>query len=145
MAFHRLPGYLGNGIDVARESVSISDCRQPDMPLIYVNKGFERVTGYLQDEVLGRNCRFLQGALHDQPGVQQMRTAIKAREACLVEITNVRKDGSRFLNRLSLRPVFGKTGTMTFIIGLQHDVTPLRDLEEMLVRRLQAVGEGVPA
>ncbi len=145
MTLNRVLNGLGNGIDVARESVSVSDCRQPDMPLIYVNRGFEQVTGYLPAEVLGRNCRFLQGALHDQAGVQQIRAAIAAREGCLVEITNFRKDGTRFRNRMSLTPVFDKAGEMVFLIGLQHDVTPLRTLEEMLVRRLRAAAEGVPA
>lgn len=140
MTLHR-PSRGWNDLDVARESVTVADCRQPDMPIIYANQGFERVTGYTPDEVLGRNCRFLQGDDHDQDGVQQIRAAIVARRPCVVELSNYKKSGARFKNRLSLTPVFDRLGNMVFLIGLQHDVTRLRNLEEILVRHLHDVLE----
>jgi PAS domain S-box-containing protein len=88
------------------------------MPIVYANHGFEQVTGYTPEEVLGRNCRFLQGDDHEQDGVQQIRTAIAAKQPCLLELTNYMRNGQLFRNRLSLTPVFDSHGDMIFMIGL---------------------------
>ena len=91
-------------LDVAAEGVTIADARLPDRPLIYVNEGFERVTGYPAAEVLGRNCRFLQGPDTDPAAVAEIRAAVAGERECVVEILNYRKDGTPFWNRLSITP-----------------------------------------
>src|SRR3972149_11799143 len=83
-------------LDVAAEGVTIVDARQPDRPLIYVNQGFERMTGYLVADVLGRNCRFLQGPETDAAAVAEIRAALSEHRECLVEVLNYRQDGTTF-------------------------------------------------
>ena len=87
-------------LDVAAEGVTIADARLPDRPLIYVNEGFERVTGYAVAEVLGRNCRFLQGPGTDPAAVAEIRAAVAEQRECVVEILNYQRDGTTSWNRL---------------------------------------------
>jgi PAS domain S-box-containing protein len=100
--------------DAERESISVADCRRPEMPLVYVNSGFELFSGYSRDEVLGRNCHFLQGPKTSRASVETMRSAIRAGTSCLVEIVNYRRDGKPFVNRLSLTPVMDRRGKPVF-------------------------------
>lgn len=100
--------------------------------MIYVNEGFERLTGYSADEVLGTNCRVLQGAGTDPETCEEIRRAIRARRECRVEILNYRKDGVPFWNRLSLTPVQNASGEVTHYIGVQSDVTDRRHAEDAL-------------
>jgi sigma-B regulation protein RsbU (phosphoserine phosphatase) len=121
-------------LDVAAEGITIADARLPDRPLIYVNQGFERVTGYPIAEVLGRNCRFLQGPGTDPLALAEIRAAIAGHRECLVEILNYRKDGRAFWNRLSITPVSNDAGEVTHFIGIQSDVTARREAEGRLQR-----------
>jgi PAS domain S-box-containing protein len=124
---------VGNSaIDSAQHSVSLSDLRRPEAPLIYVNRGFENLTGYTNSEVIGRNCRFLQGPATDRAVVRQIRDAIAKGEPLLVDLMNYRKDGTPFWNRLSLRPVRNRAGQLTHCIGIQSDLSKLKELEEQL-------------
>jgi PAS domain S-box-containing protein len=122
--------------DYERNSISVADCRQPKMPLVYVNAGFERFCGYSRDEVLGKNCRFLQGPKTSPASIEIMRDAIRRGTDCLVEIVNYHRDGRPFLNRLSLRPVLTRRGAPAFYIGLQSEVSHLRQLEDKLIEHL---------
>lgn len=97
---------LGYAIDASSCAISIADARKEDMPLIYVNETFKRITGYESAEVLGRNCRFLQGRQRKQAGLEKIRKAIKKHEPCTVTLENFRKDGTPFWNELHLAPVF---------------------------------------
>jgi sigma-B regulation protein RsbU (phosphoserine phosphatase) len=117
---------------VANEGITIVDARLPDMPLIYVNEGFERLTGYSASDVLGRNCRFLQGPESDPETAEQIRVAIREERSCLVEILNYRRDGSTFWNRLSITPIRDAMGTVTHFIGVQSNVTERRRAENAL-------------
>ena len=117
---------------MAAEGITIADARQPDRPLIYVNEGFERLTGYTAEEVLGRNCKFLQGEDVDQDTVETMRQAMEEGRDCTVEILNRRKDGTPFWNRLSITPVRDDGGEVTHFIGIQSDVTKRREAEDRL-------------
>jgi PAS domain S-box-containing protein len=121
-----------SAIDSAQHSVSLSDLRRPDMPLVYVNRGFENLTGYTNTEAIGRNCRFLQGPETDRFAVQQIRDAIAEGRPLLVDLLNYRKDGTPFWNRLSLRPVHNRDGQLTHCIGIQSDLSKLKELEEQL-------------
>ena len=126
-------------LDVAAEGVTIADARQPDRPLIYVNQGFERMTGYAVAEVLGRNCRFLQGPETDATAVAEIRAALAESRECVVEILNYRKDGTTFWNRLSITPLRDAAGEVTHFIGIQSDVTIRRLAEEGLRKAKQAL------
>lgn len=117
---------------VAAEGISIADARLPERPLIYVNDGFVRLTGYSAAEVLGKNCKFLQGKDADQDTVDVMRRAMKKGQECTVEILNRRKDGTPFWNRLSITPVRNDGGEVTHYIGIQSDVTERREAEDRL-------------
>ena len=125
----------------AAEGITISDPSLPDNPLIYVNEGFTRLTGYPVDEVIGRNCRFLQGHDTDPSTVGEIREAIRDDRACTVEILNYRKDGTPFWNRLSITPVRDASGKVINHIGIQSDVTARRNAEEALREAKQKLEE----
>jgi diguanylate cyclase (GGDEF)-like protein/PAS domain S-box-containing protein len=112
-----------NALDSLRECVVVVDALAPDRPVIYVNRAFEQLTGYRAKEVIGHNCRFLQGEGTDPAAVAQIREAIEAGAGCDVRLMNYRKDGSAFHNELRISPVFDSGGTLTHFIGLQRDVT----------------------
>jgi len=116
-------------LDGAAEGIVISDARLPDNPLIYVNSGFVRLTGYAADDVLGRNCRFLQGPRTDPATTEVIRRAIHEERSCRVEILNHRKDGTIFWNDLSITPVLDATGQVTHFIGIQSDITARKNAE----------------
>jgi diguanylate cyclase (GGDEF)-like protein/PAS domain S-box-containing protein len=112
--------------------VTIADATLPDMPLVYVNPAFERMTGYTRQEVIGRNCRFLQGTDRDQPALADLRRAMREGIAMTTLLRNYRKDGSAFWNELYLSPVHDLNGRPTHFAGIQNDVTRRVDLEEKL-------------
>jgi sigma-B regulation protein RsbU (phosphoserine phosphatase) len=126
-------------LNVAAEGITIADARLPDRPLIYANEGFERVTGYPVAEVLGRNCRFLQGSGSALADVAEIRAALAEQRECLVEILNYRRDGTTFWNRLSITPVRNEHGEVTHHIGIQSDVTARREAEQGLRRAKEAL------
>ena len=116
----------GNGI-------IITDCLQPDNPVVYVNPAFERITGYSEAETVGKNCRFLHGDDHDQPGVQTLRQAIEHREEARVVLKNYRKDGTPFWNELFVAPVHAEDGSVTHFVGVQNDISAQKRAEENLL------------
>jgi len=123
---------FGRAIEAAAQGITIADAQQSDEPLIYANEGFGRITGYEIDEILGRNCRFLQGENTDPETVSQVRAAIDDRRPVTVEILNYRRDGSPFWNRLNIVPVEDDSGTVTHFLGLQRDVTDRKEREQQL-------------
>jgi PAS domain S-box-containing protein len=127
-----LLGLLERAVDATAEGITISDARQPDNPVIYSNAGFERLTGYAAHEVVGRNCRFLQGPGSDPEAVHTIRQAIQDGSECAVELLNYRKDGTPFWNRLSITPLRDTEGRITHFAGIQSDITSLRETQERL-------------
>jgi PAS domain S-box-containing protein len=128
------------------EGITIADARLPDKPLIYANAGFERLTGYSVAEVLGRNCRFLQGPATDLATVDALRTAIGQQREVTVQLLNYRKDGTPFWNRLSITPVQDSSGAVTHFIGVQSDVTAEKEARDALQdtnQRLKAASEAM--
>jgi PAS domain S-box-containing protein len=115
--------------------VSIADAREPDMPLVYVNRGFENLTGYAAHEVLGKNCRFLQGAYTDQPSAREVGKALDEQRPVTAVLKNYRKSGEEFYNHLHLYPLFDESGTLTHFVGIQTDITGSHHKEE--VHRLE--------
>lgn len=101
----------------------VSDPTLPDNPVIYVNKGFEDLTGFAAVEVLGRNCRFMQGPLTDEADVAKLREAIEKRERIEIDLLNHRRDGTPFWNRLMVAPVFDHAGALKHFVASQFDVT----------------------
>lgn len=114
------------------EGVTIADALRPDYPLVYVNRGFEKLTGYSAGETCGTNCRFLQGKDTDPAAVEEIRRAVAEKRECVVEILNYRKSGEPFWNRLSITPIRNKEGTVTHFMGIQSDVTARRKAEDAL-------------
>ena len=103
--------------------ISIADATRDDEPLIYVNDEFRTLTGYERAEVLGRNCRFLQGPRTSEATVAELRAATDAAKPITVELRNYRKDGTLFWNRLTVTPIEDDDGTVTHFLGYQEDVT----------------------
>ena len=104
-------------------SFTVADPHQEDCPLVYVNPAFERTTGYTAEEVLGRNCRFLQGPATEPVAVRRIRMAIEDEQNLVITLLNYRKDGTAFWNELSLSPLRDRNGTLTHFVGVQADVT----------------------
>ena len=110
-------------LDAADECIVVCDVREPDSPIVYVNDAFEKLTGYTEEECIGRNCRFLQGERTSQGPVDRIRRIIENREKATVVLLNQRADGSWFWNELSLSPVHDSTGTVTHYVAIQRDVS----------------------
>lgn len=104
-------------------SFTITDPRQPDDPLIWVNPSFTRLTGYTHDDVVGRNCRLLQGPNTDRSTVAQISDALRRREPITSVLLNYRKDGTAYWNQVSISPVFDGSGELVNFVGVQNDVT----------------------
>lgn len=123
---------LLTAIEHAHGGITLADARLPDVPLVYVNQTFLDMTGFPRDQVLGRNCRFLQGDDADQPARATVRSAIETGRGCTVELRNYRADGTRFINELAMSPLCDDHGDVSHFIGLQRDVTRERELELQL-------------
>jgi len=127
---HRLAGGsdpFAAAVRATRMPMLITDPRQEDNPIVFVNDAFFRLTGYSRGETLGRNCRFLQGPGTNSVDVGRIRNSIDRRVPIELELLNYRKDGSTFWNRLLISPVFDEDGQLTFFFASQFDVTPERD------------------
>ncbi|MFB2837028.1 PAS domain S-box protein [Floridanema evergladense] len=119
-------------IAASKNGIVIIDAKIPNQPIIYVNSAFEQITGYTAAEVLGKNCRFLQGKESKQPELERLRTAIRQGENCTVILRNYRKDGSLFWNELSISPIYDDNGILTHFLGVQTDITERKQSEEEL-------------
>lgn len=129
LSFLRL---IAEATNEAYEGIVISDPRLPDNPVIYANEGFERLTGYSRLEILGKNCRFLQGDDTDPDAIAEIRQALQQGRGCQVDLLNYRKDGASFWNRLSLTPVRNERGEIMNYIGVQFDITELKETQDRL-------------
>lgn len=129
-------------MEALTQGVLIADPRQPDSPIIYASPSFERMTGYKASEVIGLNCRFMQGKDTDPAAVAKLAQAINNRQSCTIELINYKKDGTPFWNELSMSPVFDIAGVLTHFIGVQTDVTERRRLEEQFrqSQKMEAIG-----
>jgi PAS domain S-box-containing protein len=137
-------------INAATEGICITRSAAAGAELVYVNQGFERLTGYRAEEVLGRNIQFLQGAETSPAAVDSLRAAIEAGEACTLELLNYRKDGTRFWNRVSITPVTNDAGAVSHFVAILDDVTwgkeaelALRDLSQFNREIIDSAQEGI--
>ncbi len=119
-------------VDRASTSILISDITQPDEPIIYTNKACEELTGYKVEDFVGKNCRFLQGPDTDMEEIRKIREAINNRKPVDVTLLNYKKDGSTFYNRLTLTPIISDGEEVTHYLGIQQDVTAVREAAEYL-------------
>lgn len=117
-------------LEAALNGIVITDAQQEDNPIIYYNPTFEKITGYSGDEILNRNCRFLNAGDNDQEGIRVMRNSIQNGEKCKVQIRNYKKDGTLFWNEVSINPIRDKTGKITHFVGIQNDITERKTKEQ---------------
>ena len=106
-------------IEASPNAILITDCRQSDQPIVYVNPAFERITGYSRKEVIGRNPRFLHGPEVDQTELQAVRLAVQERRGCKARLRNFRKDGKMYWNDVTIAPVRNDTGDITHFVGVK--------------------------
>jgi PAS domain S-box-containing protein len=132
-------------MDVVHEGITIADASLPDMPLIYINDGFKNITGYPVAAVKNKNCRFLQGEGTDQETVTKLRESIKKGEPCVVQLMNYRKDGTGFINNLSVTPIHDQEGKVTHYVGIQSDVTELMQRKQAEAMAKIAASEAAAA
>lgn len=130
-------------LESAVNGIIITDPNQPDNPTVYVNPAALQITGYSREEMLGKNCRFLQKDQCDQEALHEVRAAIKEQRKCRVVLQNFRKDGTPFWNELTISPVRDENGELTHFVGIQSDITARRDAEEALARVNQELEERV--
>jgi PAS domain S-box-containing protein len=119
-------------LELAGNGIIIVDAQHPKLPIIYSNKSFSQITGYGPDEVLGKNCRFLQNDDRDQPEIEILTKAIQLGEPCKVVLRNYRKDGTLFWNDMAITPLFDKNKKLTHFIGVQNDVTEIQQTKKKL-------------
>ncbi|MDP4004195.1 hybrid sensor histidine kinase/response regulator [Methylobacterium sp. NEAU K] len=130
-------------VETTRMPMIVTDPRQPDNPIIFANRAFLAMTGYTPEELVGRNCRFLQGPETDRETIDQVRSAIAEKREFATEILNYRKNGSTFWNALFVSPVYNATGELVYFFGSQLDVSRRRDAEDALgqAQKMEALGQ----
>jgi PAS domain S-box-containing protein len=133
-----IPHVLSQILDKCINGITLSDPDQPDNPIVYANEAFELITGYDREEILGRNCRFLQGNDRDQPEIERIRQALREQKPVTVTLRNYRKNGELFYNQFAIRPLFDPQGQLIYYLGTQYDVTEKIRAEDEL-RRLNAL------
>ena len=130
-------------VEMTRMPMVVTDPRQPDNPIVFTNGAFLDLTGYTKDEVIGRNCRFLQGADTDHGTVDELRRALAEHKAVAVDILNYKKDGTRFWNGLFIGPVFDKQGELLYFFASQLDITSRRisEMSYTQAQKMEAIGQ----
>ncbi|MFP4321109.1 MAG: PAS domain S-box protein [Anaerolineales bacterium] len=121
-----------SALEATTTGVTIADALAPDMPLIYSNAAFSRISGYTQPEIINQNCRFLQNDDRDQSALEEIRAALKEGRSCRVMLRNYRKDGTLFWNDLRISPIYDEDGVLHYFVGVQNDITDQKRLEEEL-------------
>ncbi|HET6377306.1 MAG TPA: PAS domain-containing protein [Methylocella sp.] len=125
-----IPRVLTQILDSCVNGVTLADPDLEDMPIVYANKAFEDITGYTQEEIVGRNCRFLQGGDVNQPELPKLRAAIEKKEPVEVTLRNYRKNGELFHNRLVIKPLFDNKNQVVYFLGIQYDISKQVQAEE---------------
>ena len=124
---------LAKTFDQSQEGAVIADMKKEGQPLIYCNDAFCEMTGYSKEEVIGKNCRFLQGNDRDQAALVTLRSELKKRRPTRVVLRNYKKNGQLFYNRLSISPILNDEGETVYYLGIQNDVTDLFLLKDRVL------------
>jgi PAS domain S-box-containing protein len=132
---------LGRALAAANSGITLADATRDGFPLTFVNAAFERLTGYRASEVIGRNCRFLQGEDTDPAAVAEIAAALREGRETTVVLLNHRRDGTPFHNELRLAPVFDDDGRQIQVVGVQNDVSSLVRAERSLLRATRVIAD----
>jgi len=118
-----IPQVLSAILDECVNGVTLADPDLEDAPIVYANKAFERLTGYTQEDIIGYNCRFLQGEDREQEARYAIAAAMRNQEAVEVTLRNYKKDGTLFHNHLKIVPLFDRKQRVIYYLGVQYDIT----------------------
>lgn len=118
-----IPQVLSAILDECVNGVTLADPDLEDAPIIYANKAFENLTGYGQEDIIGHNCRFLQGNDRNQEARYQISEAMKNQKSIEVTLRNYKKDGTLFHNKLKIVPLFDRKKRVIYYLGVQYDIT----------------------
>lgn len=136
-----------NALASTSNGIVIADAQNMGNPIIYCNDAFTKITGYSEEEALGRNCNFLQNGDRNQEGIGVMKNAIVHGEVCNVTVRNYKKNGTLFWNEISITPIFSKENTLTHFIGVQGEVTKKvqqEDLKNQTKKILEFIAQNKP-
>ena len=130
-------------VEMTRMPMLVTDPRQPDNPIVFVNRAFLDLTLYDEKDVIGRNCRMLQGPQTDPAAVAELRRAIEEQRAVALDILNYKADGTPFWNALYLGPIFDHDGKLLYFFASQMDVTERRATEQssLQAQKMEAIGQ----
>ncbi|WP_338781639.1 PAS domain-containing protein [Metabacillus sp. FJAT-52054] len=123
---------LFKALDSSQTGIIITDPSKKENPIVYMSRGFTEVTGYTEEEVLGKNCRFLQGEKTDQKEVDKIREAVQEKKSVSVTLLNYRKDGTLFFNQLNIDPFYIEEENRYYFIGVQKDVTMEKHYQSLM-------------
>jgi PAS domain S-box-containing protein len=130
-------------VEMTRMPMVVTDPRQPDNPIVFANGAFFDLTGYTDEETVGRNCRFLQGPDTDRATVEEVRQALQEQRAVAVDLLNYKKDGKPFWNALYIGPIFDQDGELLYFFASQMDITERRATQEsyLQAQKMEAIGQ----
>ncbi|MDY0978212.1 response regulator [Massilia sp. CFBP9012] len=130
-------------VEMTRMPMLITDPRQDDNPIVFANGAFTDLTGYREDELLGRNCRLLQGPDTDRTTVAELRRAVDEERAVAVDLLNYKADGTPFWNALFFGPIFDQDGKLLYFFASQMDITERRTNQEswLQAQKMEAIGQ----
>ena len=129
----------------AQSAIVLTNPRQPDNPIVACNTAFLTLTGYSEEEVLGRNCRFLQGPASDRERVTDITRAVEAQSPGQFELLNYRKDGTPFWNALHIGPIYNDDGEVQYFFGSQYDISSVVDARMAQVREHESLSHALQA
>lgn len=134
---------LAIAMESTNSGIIITDFQKPDNPIIFCNHAFEKLTGYTKAEIIGQNCRFLQGEDTDKEVLLHLRNSIKNGEPVLVELKNYHKNGQFFWNELSIAAVRNEEGNITHFVGIQNDISKKKELEIALKAQIELLSQNL--
>ncbi|MEX0374667.1 PAS domain-containing protein [Spiribacter pallidus] len=137
-----IPSVLTQILDTCVNGITLSDPDQPDNPIVFANQVFTEMTGFRQEEIIGRNCRFLHRDDRDQEGLEAIRQALADESGTEVTLRNYRKNGELFYNQLTIQPLRDEQGKLIYYLGVQYDVTSLMQARDEAKRMAQLLDRG---